>query len=295
MIEALGGKPVFVDINPATLQIEPSQIESRITDRTVGILPVHFAGAPCDLGAIGAIAKKHHLWVFEDAAHGVGTRYDGKHVGTASELSVFSFHPIKNITTIEGGVLTLSDPAMATRLRALRFHGLEKSAWNRYAAGGSPQVEVTMPGFKYNFTDVQASLGIHQLASADEFNARRSELAALYHELLAEVPELRRPAAPSYPHSHTWHLYTIQVQDSAGMTRDEFMAELKKRNVGTGIHFRAVHTQPYYATKYPEWIGALPAAEDVSNRICSIPLFPMMTEDDVRYVVAAFKDVIASR
>lgn len=294
MIEAQGAKPVFVDVDPGTLMIDAAQIEARVSERTVGILPVHFGGAPCDMDAIAAIARRHDLWLFEDAAHGVGTRYGGRHVGNFGELGVFSFHPIKNMTTIEGGVLTLADPDRAAKLRALRFHGLEQSAWMRYTAGGTPQVEVTMPGFKYNFTDVQASLGIHQMLAVDEFNRRRSELAALYAELLAEVPEIGRPVAPTYEHTHTWHLYVIQVLAAAGISRDDFMLRLKERNVGTGLHFRAVHTQPYYAAKYPEWRGALPVADTVSDRICSLPLFPSMTEEDVHYVVESIQGVLSA-
>lgn len=293
MIEVLGGTPVFVDIHPDTLQIDERQVEGAATDRTVGILPVHFAGAPCHMDPILEVARKRGLWVFEDAAHGVGTRYGGSHVGCFDRLGVFSFHPIKNMTTAEGGMLVLKDPEMARTLRALRFHGLEKSAWNRYAEGGSPQVEVTMPGFKYNFMDIQAALGIHQLASVDEFNARRTELAGLYHRLLAEVPEVERPGVPPWDHAHTWHLYAIKVLDGAGMTRDAFMAALKARGVGTGIHFRAVHTHPYYAQKYPKWSGSLPETEWASGRICSLPLFPAMTDDDVTYVVRAIQDVLA--
>ena len=293
MIEAAGGTPVFVDIHRDTLQIDASAIEAALTERTVGILPVHFAGAPCDLDPIVALARRRGLWVFEDAAHGVGTRYKGRHVGRDGRLGVFSFHPIKNMTTGEGGVLTLDDPALASRLRALRFHGLEKSAWNRYAEGGTPQVEVVLPGFKYNFMDLQAALGIHQLASVDEFNAKRAALARSYDELLAGVPELERPVAPPWDHRHTWHLYVPKVLDAARIGRDAFMAALKERGIGSGLHFRAVHTQPYYAAKYPRWIGRLPNAEWASDRILSIPLFPMMTDDDVRHVVAAIQDVLA--
>jgi len=295
VIELLGATPVFVDIHRGTLQIDERQIEQAVTERTVGILPVHFAGAPCAMGPILEIAKRHNLWVFEDAAHGVGTRYEGRHVGVLDRLGVFSFHPIKNMTTIEGGALTLADDSLAARLRALRFHGLEKSAWNRYAEGGTPQVEVVYPGFKYNFTDVQAALAIHQLAAVDEFNQKRRELAALYDELLAEVPEVARPELPGYDHFHTRHLYVVQVLDEAGMSRDAFMAQLRDRKVGTGLHFRAVHTQPYYAGKYPHWGARLPEAGWASDRICSLPLFPLMTDDDVRYVVAAIKDVLTHR
>jgi dTDP-4-amino-4,6-dideoxygalactose transaminase len=293
MVEALGGTTVFVEIDPDTLQIDPAAVEAAVTPRTVGIIPVHFGGAPCDMDPLLAIARKHGLWIFEDAAHGVGTLYKGKHVGLFDKLAAFSFHPIKNMTTGEGGMLTLRDAALAKTLRALRFHGLEKQAWNRYAEGGTPQVEIVLPGFKYNFMDLQAALGIHQLASVDEFNARRIELAALYHELLAEIPEIGRPGIPDYDHFHTWHLYVIKVLDAARIKRDDFMAALRARNVGTGLHFRAVHTQPYYVEKYPGVVGTLPKAEWASERICSLPLFPDMTEDDVRYVVAAIQDVLA--
>lgn len=293
MIEVAGATPVFVDIHRASLQLDEGQLEAVVTPRTVGIVPVHFAGAPCDLDAVLAVARRHGLWVFEDAAHGVGTRYKGTHVGCFDRLGVFSFHPIKNMTTAEGGMLVTADDELARALRSLRFHGLEKQAWDRYAEGGTPQVEIVRPGFKYNFTDLQASLGIHQLASVDEFNARRRALAALYDRLLAEVHEVEPLAAPAYEHSHTHHLYVVKVLDEARLGRDGFMAALRERNVGTGIHFRAVHTQPYYAQRYPRWLGALPVAEWVSERLCSLPLFPLMTEDDVGYVVAAIKDVLA--
>ena len=295
MIEAQGGRPVFVDIHPDTLQIDERQVEAAVTSRTVGILPVHFGGAPCHMDPLLDVARRHGLWVFEDAAHGVGTRYKGRHVGCDDRLGVFSFHPIKNMTTSEGGVLVLRDGDLARHLRALRFHGLEKQAWNRYAEGGSPQVEVTMVGFKYNFMDLQAALGLPQLASVDAFNARRTELAALYQELFRDMPELQLPVLPDYDHHATWHLYAVRVRDEAGLTRDEFISELRARNVGTGIHFRAVHTQPYYADKYPGLAAGLPHATWTSDRICSLPLFPDMTEDDVRYVVDAAKDVLAHR
>ncbi|OFV79407.1 MAG: hypothetical protein A2Y78_09230 [Acidobacteria bacterium RBG_13_68_16] len=294
MIEVARATPVFVDIHRATLQIDESRLEAAVTPRTVGIIPVHYAGAPADMDPILDVARRHGLWVFEDAAHGVGCRYKGTHVGCYDRLGVFSFHPIKNMTTAEGGVLVTQDDELARTLRALRFHGLEKQAWNRYAEGGSPQVEIVLPGFKYNFMDMQAALGIHQLASVGEFNARRRELSSLYDKLLAEVPEIEPLAIPRYDHFHTRHLYVIKVLESAGVTRDRLIAELKVRNVGTGIHFRAVHTQPYYAARYPHWVGALPVAEWVSERLCSIPLFPLMSEDDVRYVVAAIKDVLVS-
>jgi dTDP-4-amino-4,6-dideoxygalactose transaminase len=295
MIEVAGATPVYVDIHRDTLQIDERQLDAAVTPRTVGIIPVHYAGAPAEVDAILSVARRHGLWVFEDAAHGVGCLYKGTHVGCFDRLGVFSFHPIKNITTGEGGMLVTRDEALAKKLKALRFHGLEKQAWNRYAEGGSPQVEIVLPGFKYNFMDLQAALGIHQLASVGEFNERRRALATLYDGLLAQVREIEPLALPAYDHFHTRHLYVVKVLDEARMTRDEFITALRDRNVGTGIHFRAVHTQPYYAAKYPQWVGRLPVAEWVSERLCSVPLFPLMTDGDARYVVDAIKDVLARR
>lgn len=292
MIEAAGAKPIFVDINRDTLQLNVAAIEAVTTPHTVGILPVHFAGAPVDLDPLLAVAHARGLWVFEDAAHGIGTRYKGRHVGTFDRLGVFSFHAIKNLTTGEGGCLTTADDALAARLQALRFHGLAKSAWNRYAEGGTPQVEVVEPGFKYNFMDIQAAIGIHQLAAVNRFNARRRELAALYDRLLGEVPEILRPGVPGYEHTHAWHLYVVKLRGPSALTRDALMAALRGRNVGTGLHFRAVHTQPFYRGKYPHWIGALPESEWVSERLFSLPLFPLMSEEDVIYVVDAIKDAL---
>jgi len=294
-----GARPVFADIDPVTWNLDPAAVEQALTPRTRMVIPVHFAGQPADLDAIRAVLRKagrEDVTILEDAAHAAGASYKGRPIGACTDngsaAACFSFHPIKNMTTGEGGMLTLSDPELARKLRALRFHGLEKQAWNRYAEGGTPQVEIVLPGFKYNFMDIQAALGIHQLASVDEFNAKRRELAMIYHELFAEVPEIGRPGIPAYDHFHTWHLYVVKVLDAAGISRDAFMAALRQRNVGTGLHFRAVHTQPYYAQKYPQVPGSLPKAEWASERICSLPLFPDMTEDDVRYVVDAIKDVL---
>lgn len=292
MVELLGGRPVFVDIDLDTLQIDTDAVESVVSDRTVGIIPVHFAGAPCDMDALERIALAHGLWIFEDSAHAVGTTYRGKHVSNGRHLGVFSFHPIKNMTTIEGGMLTTDDDELASRLRRLRFHGLEKSAWDRYSEGGKPQVEIVEPGFKYNFTDVQSTVGLHQLAAVEGFNQRRRELAALYDRRLDGIPGIVRPCLPSYDHVSARHLYVIRVEEPSGLTRDELIEALRERNVGTGIHFRAVHTQPYYAETYPQWLGKLPSSERASEGICSLPLFPGMTEEDVTYVASAIEDAV---
>ncbi len=293
MIELLGATPVFVDVDPHTLLIDVAAAAAAMTPRTVGLLPVHFAGAPCDLDSLQEIARSYDLWLFEDAAHALGTQYKGRQVGGFGELGVFSFHPIKNITTAEGGALACSSKELARKLRALRFHGLEKSAWERYRKEGSPQVEIAFPGFKYNFTDIQAALGLPQLRSLDEFNARRCALSCRYDERLAELVGVKPLTAPPWDHRHAHHLYVVAISEESGLNRDRFVEELKKRGIGTGIHFRAMHTQPYYARKYPEFMGRLPHSEWASAHICSLPLFPLMSDEDLDDVINAIRDTLA--
>ena len=288
-----GARAVLIDIDPHTLMIDTNQIEERITDRTKAILPVHFAGAPADMDPIVDLAKKHGLKVLEDGAHGLGTRYKGRHVGVIGDAGVFSFHPIKNITTGEGGMFVTDDDDLANTIRLLKFHGLSSEAWQRYHRDGVPQVELIMPGYKYNMTDLQASLGIHQLAKLDRFNVRRTELADLYTRLLSPLEVLDLPGLPSYDHQHGWHLYTVRLRTGhLGIDRDTFIKELKRRNIGTGLHFRAVHLYDYYAKTlgYPR--GSLPVAADASERILSLPLFPGMGDDDVHDVAGAIRDIL---
>jgi dTDP-4-amino-4,6-dideoxygalactose transaminase len=288
-----GARAVLIDIDPHTLMIDTNQIEERITDRTKAILPVHFAGAPADMDPIVDLAKKHGLKILEDAAHGLGTRYKGRHVGVIGDAGVFSFHPIKNITTGEGGMFVTDDDSLANTIRLLKFHGLTSEAWQRYRRDGVPQVEMIMPGYKYNMTDLQASLGIHQLAQLDRFNLRRTELADLYTRLLSPMEVLDLPGLPSYDHQHGWHLYTVRLRTGRlGIDRDTFMNELKTRNIGTGLHFRAVHLYDYYAKTLGYARGSLPVAADASERILSLPLFPGMGDDDAHDVAAAIRDIL---
>jgi dTDP-4-amino-4,6-dideoxygalactose transaminase len=288
-----GARAVLIDIDPNTLMIDTNRIEERITDRTKAILPVHFAGAPADMDPIVDLAKKHGLKILEDAAHGLGTRYKSRHVGPIGDAGVFSFHPIKNITTGEGGMFVTDDDGLANTVRLLKFHGLSSEAWERYHRNGVPEVELVMPGYKYNMTDLQASLGIHQLAKLDRFNQRRAKLADLYTRLLSPMEVFHLPGLPSYDHQHGWHLYTVRLRtDRLGIDRDTFMKELKTRNIGTGLHFRAVHLYDHYAKTlgYPR--GSLPVAEDTSERILSLPLFPGMGDDDVHDVAGAIRDIL---
>lgn len=294
MIVQAGGTPVLADIEPGTLNIDPNKIRARITPRTKAIIPVHFAGQPCDLDEIFAIAREHGLAVIEDAAHAIGTEYKGKRIGSFSSVSVFSFHPIKNITTGEGGMVATDDEQMAEEISLMKFHGMNREAWKRYEASGTPNYDIVLPGFKYNMMDLQAALGLHQLAKLDDFNEKREKLALLYQAAFADVPEIVTPKEVPYPHRHAWHLYTPLVRiEELAIDRDRFMAELKKKNIGTGLHFKAIHHHKYYQERLRIPEGELPVADYASHRILSLPLFPLMTEEDAQDVVAAVKEVIA--
>lgn len=292
-IEICKGKTVFADIDRDTFQIDPVEIEKKITSKTRAVIPVHFAGAPCDLDAIREICQRHNLILIEDAAHAVGTRYKDQLIGEKSQFAVFSFHPIKNITTGEGGMILCDDSSYAARMRRLRFHGISRDAWKRYSKGGVPQYEVEEPGYKYNMLDIQAAIGIHQFKSLDEFNLKRGQLARSYHELLAGIPEIMPLKEVSWPHLHAWHLYIVRLDiDSLTIDRDGFIAELQQENIGTGLHFPAVHLQKYYREKYGFKRGDYPNAEWNSDRLFSLPLYPALTEDDLKDVAETLSRVI---
>ncbi len=293
MIIRAGAKPVLADIDPDTLNIDPEKIRAKITAQTKAIAPVHFAGQPCDMEPIFALAKKFNLRVIEDAAHAVGTEYKGMRIGSLDSVSVFSFHPIKNITTGEGGMLCTRDEALAEEISLLKFHGMSREAWKRYESSGTPNYDIMLPGFKYNMMDIQAALGIHQLHKLDTFIAKRTEIAAFYDASFAEVDEIKTPGRVPYEHRHAWHLYTPLIRvEKLAIDRDHLMEELKKLNIGTGLHFKAVHHHPYYRQALDIAPNELPNADYVSDRILSLPLVPAMTMDDARDVVEAVKNVI---
>ena len=281
-----GGKPVLIDIDPRTLNMDLNQLEDAITPKTRVLLPVHFAGLPIDLDEMYSIADARDLRVIEDAAHAMGTEYKGKRIGGFGDTQVFSFHPNKNMTTGEGGCVATRDEALAKKISLLRFHGIDREAWNRYGKSGNQDYEVVLPGFKYNMMDLQAALGLHQLAELENFIARRSELAERYQDALADWRQWTLPMAPSFPHRHAWHLYTPLINvDEAGMTRDEFMQAMKERNIGTGLHYRAVHLYPYYRETFGFELGDFPKAENVGDRIVSLPLFPSMSDAEHDHVL----------
>jgi len=289
-----GAKPVFVDCDRETLMVRPEAVEAAITPKTKLIVPVHFAGAVLDLEPLREIARKHGITLVEDAAHALGAEYKGERIGKKGHV-MFSFHPIKNITTGEGGMFVTDDPELAARMRSLKFHGLGADAYDRQTHGRAPQAQVLEPGYKFNMPDMQAVLGIGQLARVDEMNARRGRIAALYREAFAGVPEIVPVQAPEeYEFKHSHHLFVVRIV-SDKITRDEFTAELKTRNIGTGLHFRCIHLQKYYRDTFGCRPGMLPDTEWNSERICSLPFFPDMTGDDVADVVNACKDILAHR
>lgn len=291
MIVLAGATPVFADVDRDTLNVTPESLSACITPKTKLIIPVHFAGSPVDIDAIRRIAADKGIPIIEDAAHALGTEYDGRPVG-ASGTSIFSFHPIKNITTAEGGMVCSDDADFIDRIRRLKFHGLGLDAYDRATQGRSPQAEVLEPGYKYNMTDISAVLGIEQLKRIETFNLKRTQLALRYRQGLQDVDGILPLGDPGYSMTHAWHLFVVRVDtDRLGMSRAEFMEKLKARNIGTGIHFLAVHLQKYYREKMSTGPGMLPDTEWNSERICSLPLFPAMSVEDVDDVVDAIKKV----
>lgn len=295
VIMLCGAKPVFADIDRRTLNIVPEKIEAAITGATKAIIPVHFAGMPCDMDGIEAIADKYGLYIVEDAAHALGAEYKGRKIGAdrgEGRAAVFSFHPTKNITTGEGGMLCTGDWEMAELVSTLRQNGMTKNSWNRYAAGGSAHYDILAPGLKYTMTDIQGAIGDSQLKQLDAFNARRREIAARYDSELSGVRGLILPEPAPWRHVHSWHIYTPLVDiDELGFSRDDFMARMKERNIGTALHYRALHHYTCFAGATGLSQEALPEAAFVSDRIVSIPLFPSMTDGDVTDVIEAIYGV----
>jgi dTDP-4-amino-4,6-dideoxygalactose transaminase len=296
-----GGVPVLADICRKTLNIDPSKIEAAITPKTVGIIPIHLAGLPAAMNAIWEIAEKHGLWVVEDAAQAMGAHYQGAKIGANSRsvMSVYSFHPNKNLTTGEGGCIALHDEKLVGRIKRLRFHGIEKDAWKRFAKDGQPHVEVIEPGRKANFMDIQAAIGLHQLKKLDSFNQRRGVLFRRYLEGLKGIEGLILPWEGDQERQHCFHLFILRIcPEIVGKSRDEFVQALKDENIGTGIHYRPVHLHAYYRDYYakkPSAVppGGLPECEWSGDRLLSLPLWPGLTEESQDQAMEAIRHVLA--
>ena len=290
-----GAKPVFVDIDPQTMNIDPDQIEAAITPATKAIIPVHFAGRPCNMQAIGAIAERHGLMVIEDAAHAIESRTPEAKVGNISDLTCFSFYVTKNVVTAEGGMITTNRSDWVDLLKTRALHGMNRDAWKRYSDEGFKHYQVEYPGFKYNMTDIQASMGLHQLRRAEDNLKRRFKLWNQFDAALADLP-LQTPSSPAEGETHARHLYTILVDEQwGGIDRDALQQELYKRNIGTGIHYVAVHLHPYYEQTWGYKRGDFPVAEYISNRTLSLPLGVKMSPADVEDVNQALREVLSPK
>ena len=291
VIVHLGATPVFADIGP-DYNIDPDEVEKHISPRTKAILPVHHSGQACRMDEILECARQHNLIVIEDAAHAAGATYRTRKVGTIGDATAFSFYATKNMTTAEGGMVTTEDDQLADKMRILSLHGMSKDAWQRYTRPGSWYYEVLCAGFKYNMTDIQAALGIHQLAKLERFIAIRTRYARMYDEAFAEVPEVNSPFV--WPDvGHAWHLYVIQLDlERLTIDRAQFIEALRDENVGASVHFIPVHLHPYYRQTYGYHRGDFPNAELIYDRMISLPLYTRMTEQDVASVVAAVKKIV---
>jgi dTDP-4-amino-4,6-dideoxygalactose transaminase len=294
VIGYLGARPVFVDIDPRTLNLDPARIEEALESgqhrRVRAILPVHFAGQPCDMDRLLAIARSHDLKIVEDAAHAVGAarHLEGRgmtRIGTIGDLSCFSFYATKNITSAEGGMVTTEDDALAERIAVASLHGMNRDAWKRYDRGGSWFYEIHDTGFKYNLSDVHAAIGLAQLGRADELMRRRTAIAHAYGEAL------RAEAAFQVPYEepgieHAWHLYVLRLHpERLRIGRAQFVELLRERGIGTSVHCIPLHTMHFYQERYGYRTGDFPIAEDVYSRCLSLPIYPAMSDEDVAYVI----------
>lgn len=286
------GKPVFVDIDRKTMNIDASKISKSISTRTKAIIPVHFAGRPCQMNEIMLLAKKNKLHVIEDAAHAIEAVYKGKKIGTIADMTVFSFYVTKNITTGEGGIVTTNRADWADKIQIYGLHGLSKGAWRRYSDDGFKHYQVIYPGFKYNMMDIQASLGIHQLKRVESYLLRREEIWRRYNDALCDLPLVMPEETPT-DIKHARHLYTILLDlDKLKVGRDVIQNALHKENIGTGIHFTALHLYPYYRKKFGYRRGDFPNAEFISERTISLPLSAKLKDKDVVDVITAVRKVL---
>ena len=288
-----GARPVFVDVEPDTFNIDPSRIERAVTPRTRALIPVDFAGQPCDLDAVMAIGAGHGLPVIEDAAHSIGAGYKDRRVGGIADMTCFSFYATKNITSGEGGALTTNRQEWADRIAVMALHGISRDAWKRYGSEGYRHWDIIAPGYKYNMFDLQAALVGSQFDKLDAFHARRVALKARLDDGLRDVEEIAFPAERPWA-AHAYHLYPIVVRtETLRADRDTIMNAIQAENVGIGIHFRAVHLHPYYVETFGFARGMCPNAEYYSDRTISLPLYPRMSDADADDVVAAVRKVLS--
>jgi dTDP-4-amino-4,6-dideoxygalactose transaminase len=283
-----GATPRFADVEASTWNLSPAAAADAMTPRTRALMPVHYAGRPVSVEPFQHLAHRTGAALIEDAAHCVEGRSAGRHIGTTADLTCFSFYATKNLTTGEGGMLTTSRDDWAEFVRVASLHGMSRDAWTRYANGGSPHYDVEMPGYKYNMMDLQAAIGLHQLASLEDHWQRRDAIWRQYDQALADLP-VTCPAPVPDGDRHARHLYTVLVDPESGWTRDALVIALRSQGIATSVHFRAVHLLRYYADRFALRPGMFPVAEMVSDRTLSLPLSAGMRDDQVARVIAALR------
>jgi UDP-4-amino-4,6-dideoxy-N-acetyl-beta-L-altrosamine transaminase len=284
-------KPVFVDIEKNTRNINPDEIRKKIIEKTKAIIYVDYAGHPCDIEEIKAIAKEHGLYLIEDASHAIGAEYKGKRVGNFADMTIFSFHPVKHITTGEGGAVVTSNEEFDERLKMLRNHGIDKSALDRFGPRAGWAYDLKFLGRNYRITDFQAVLGISQLKKLDGFIKRRKEIVKMYNEAFVDVPEIETPIIKSYV-KPAWHIYTVLLN---GINRDEFFSKMRERNIGVNLHYIPIYRFSYYQEHFNIDSKDFPVTEEVFSRIVTLPLFPKMGDEEVTYVINTVREMIAEK
>ncbi len=292
VVEYFRARPVFADVDPLTCNLDPEQLERLITPRTRAVIVVHMAGLPAEMDTILAIAKAHNIAVIEDAAHAFPAKYRGQIVGSIGDLTAFSFYATKTLSTGEGGMLTTANQQYAGRAAMMSLHGISRDAWKRYSAEGTWYYEVQQAGYKYNMTDIAASLGLHQLARREWLLARRRSIARRYTEAFSHLPQVETP--PEFAHSeHAWHLYILRLrQERLDISRDAFIQELTLANIGTSVHFIPLHLHPFYRDTYHLKADDFPVALRAYQRAISLPIYPGMTDEDVEDVIAAIEYIV---
>lgn len=296
IIRYLGADPVFVDIIPETLNMDPSLVEKALTPRTKAIIPVHVAGLPCDMDPLLAIREKYGIPIVEDAAHSFPSYYRGRMIGTLpTDISVFSFYATKTITTGEGGMVVTADGDLAARCRVMRLHGIDRDAFDRYTSDKPAwYYEIVAPGFKYNMTDVAASIGIHQLKKASEFKRKRRSIALRYMEALKDLPVIL-PKDGETPEDHAWHLFVLRLDEKkTSMTRDDFIKAMAAEGIGCSVHFIPLHLHPYWRDTYGLTPEQFPTATAEHRRTVSLPIYTKMTDGDVERVVCAVRKLLTA-
>jgi dTDP-4-amino-4,6-dideoxygalactose transaminase len=293
VVRYFNARPVLVDVDPVTLNLDPECIEAAITTRTRAIIPVHLGGRACDMAAINTLARQHGLNVIEDAAHALPARFQGQLVGALSDFTCFSFYATKTMTTGEGGMITTDNDAWAERCRIMSLHGISKDAWKRYTAEGSWYYEIVAPGYKYNMTDVAAAMGLAQLRKLERMQARRAEIAAQYSSAFSAIEQVETPRDVPAGDQHAWHLYVLRIHpDRLTIDRARFMEELKRRNIGASVHFIPLHLHPYYRETYGFQPHDFPVAYREYLRMISLPIYSKMSDQDVSEVIEAVLDIV---